>query len=92
MARKKKLVTNNTSFLLYIEPDRLETLRRAAYDSCKISLNEAIRECIYLGFALFCEKYGIYPAPPKALPLTEEDLINRKELLRKLVLASKGEL
>jgi hypothetical protein len=59
---------------LQIETDNLELYRRAAY---------VVRECIELGFPLYCKDHGIMPATPTKRILTDEEEEQRKELIEK---------
>src|ERR1035437_499616 len=72
-----------TQVSLQIETDNLELYRRAAYDTGLVAVSALIRECIELGFPLYCQSHGILPASPAKRILTEEEEFNRKELLEK---------
>lgn len=72
-----------TQVSLQIETDNLELYRRAAYDTGVSAVSTVIRECIEIGFPIFCEKNGIMPAMPKQRELTEEEEAQRRELLEK---------
>lgn len=92
MTRKKTIRLSNipersdkrtTQVSLQIETDNLERYRRAAYDSGSAAVSNVIRECIELGFPLYCENHNIFPSVPIKKILTEEEEEQRKELLEK---------
>lgn len=92
MRKKKGLRLSNipeqsdkrtTQVSLAIETDNLELYRRAAYDVGLSAVSTVIRECIELGFPLFCNKHGVMPSHPPVKELTEEEEAQRKELLEK---------
>jgi hypothetical protein len=68
---------------LQIETDNLELYRRAAYDSGRKFVSDVVRECIELGFPLYCKDHGIMPATPTKRILTDEEEEQRKELIEK---------
>lgn len=72
-----------TQVSLQVETDNIELYRRAAFDVGRESVASVIRECIELGFPLFCSRYGVNPAIPTQRILTEEEELQRQELLEK---------
>ena len=90
MKRKKEIKLSNipersdkrtTQVSLQIETDNLELYRRAAYDSGSAAVSTVIRECIELGFPLYCDKHGILPIEPNRRIPTEEEAEQKKQLL-----------
>lgn len=79
-----------TTVTFGIETDNLELYRRAAYDTAASSVADILRECIEIGFPIFCERMGINPAVPKKRLLTEEEEDNRKKNLEKRLKNLKG--
>ena len=92
MSRKKTIRLSNipersekrtTQVSLQIETDNLELYRRAAYDTGLSAVSTLIRECIEIGFPIYCDKHNILPSAPAKRVLTEEEEEQRKELLEK---------
>jgi hypothetical protein len=72
-----------TTVTFGLETDNVELYRRAAYDTGTDSLATVLRECIDIGFPIFCEKHGITPTMPKKRELSPEEELNRRLLLEK---------
>lgn len=72
-----------TQVSLQIETDNLELYRRAAYDTGLAAVSTLIRECIELGFPLYCKEHNVMPTAPVKRMLTEEEEVQRKVMLEK---------
>ncbi len=70
-----------TQVSLQIETDNLERYRRAAYDSGLAAVSTVIRECLELGFPIYCENHSISPSNPVKKILTEEEEEQKRQLL-----------